>query len=101
MCPDSAIAVDVAKAFGGKLREAPSAATMTQERLGQLSNVDRTEIGRLEAGVRVPRLDTGESRPPGRPRGILAARGPAWSKSATKPAPPFGCYAAFRTMQLT
>jgi transcriptional regulator with XRE-family HTH domain len=49
---------DVAASFGPKLRKAREKAEMSQERLGHLSSTDRSEIGRLEKGIRVPRLDT-------------------------------------------
>lgn len=48
----------VAKSFGQKLREAREGQGMTQERLGQMSATDRSQIGRLESGTTVPRLNT-------------------------------------------
>jgi transcriptional regulator with XRE-family HTH domain len=48
----------VAKAFGNQLAAARSQAKLTQEALGQLSSVHRTEISQLELGRHVPRLDT-------------------------------------------
>lgn len=48
----------VAEAFAAKLRSARDGREMTQERLAQLSGVDRTQIGRLEGGAQLPRLDT-------------------------------------------
>jgi transcriptional regulator with XRE-family HTH domain len=48
----------IAKAFAAKLRSARDARRLTQEQLAQLSGVDRTQIGRLESGAQIPRLDT-------------------------------------------
>jgi DNA-binding XRE family transcriptional regulator len=48
----------VAKAFGRKLLAARLRAELTQEALGYLSSVHRTEISQLELGNHVPRLDT-------------------------------------------
>jgi transcriptional regulator with XRE-family HTH domain len=48
----------VATAFGRRLREVRVAARVSQEQLGKFSGLHRTEIGMLERGVRVPRLDT-------------------------------------------
>lgn len=47
-----------AASFGKKLREARQAAGMTQERLAQLSSIDRSQVGHLEAGRKMPKLDT-------------------------------------------
>jgi DNA-binding XRE family transcriptional regulator len=49
---------DVAADFGGKLSAARRKAGITQEDLGTRSGVHRTEIGQLEQGNHVPRLDT-------------------------------------------
>jgi len=48
----------VGKAFGVKLLAARQKAKLTQEELGYLSSVHRTEIGQLELGHHTPRLDT-------------------------------------------
>jgi DNA-binding XRE family transcriptional regulator len=48
----------VAKAFGEKLFAAREKSGLTQEALGHLSSVHRTEISQLELGRRSPRLDT-------------------------------------------
>lgn len=48
----------VAKAFGEKLLAARKKSGLTQEALGHLSSVHRTEISQLELGHRSPRLDT-------------------------------------------
>lgn len=48
----------VARRFGENLRRARRAAAISQEELGFRSGLHRTEIGLLERGARVPRLDT-------------------------------------------
>ncbi len=48
----------VAKAFGHKLLAAREKSGLTQEELGYLSSIHRTEISQLERGYRSPRLDT-------------------------------------------
>jgi transcriptional regulator with XRE-family HTH domain len=47
-----------ARCFGKNLLRARRAAGMSQEALGFESDLHRTEIGMLERGTRVPRLDT-------------------------------------------
>jgi transcriptional regulator with XRE-family HTH domain len=54
----SDLSESVAKAFGEKLLAARENAKLTQEALGYLSSVHRTEISQLELGHHVPRLDT-------------------------------------------
>jgi transcriptional regulator with XRE-family HTH domain len=51
-------AKSVAHVFGQNLRRARRAADISQEELGFSSGLHRTEIGLLERGERVPRLDT-------------------------------------------
>jgi len=47
-----------AQAFGRKLAHYRAKAGISQEELGHLSSIHRTEIGLLENGHRQPRLDT-------------------------------------------
>jgi transcriptional regulator with XRE-family HTH domain len=54
----SDLSESVAKAFGEKLLAARQKAQLTQEALGYLSSVHRTEISQLELGNHIPRLDT-------------------------------------------
>ena len=54
----SDLSESVGKAFGVKLLAAREKATLTQEELGHLSSVHRTEISALELGHHTPRLDT-------------------------------------------
>jgi transcriptional regulator with XRE-family HTH domain len=50
--------MDVAHRFGENLREARKRADLSQEQLGVRAGLHRTEIGLLERGTRVPRIDT-------------------------------------------
>lgn len=50
--------MDVAKRFGENLRLVRRRAGISQEELGMRSSLHRTEIGLLERGARVPRIDT-------------------------------------------
>lgn len=50
--------MDVAKRFGENLRRLRRRADISQEELGLRSSLHRTEIGLLERGARVPRIDT-------------------------------------------
>jgi len=54
----SDLSKSVAEAFGRKLFAAREKAEITQEALGYLSSIHRTEISQLELGYRSPRLDT-------------------------------------------
>jgi transcriptional regulator with XRE-family HTH domain len=49
---------EVARHFGKNLRELRKAADISQEELGLRCSLHRTEIGLLERGARVPRIDT-------------------------------------------
>jgi transcriptional regulator with XRE-family HTH domain len=49
---------DVGHHFGENLRRARRRAGISQEELGMRSSLHRTEIGLLERGERVPRIDT-------------------------------------------
>ncbi len=48
----------VAERFGENLRRLRKAADISQEELGLRCSLHRTEIGLLERGARVPRIDT-------------------------------------------
>jgi transcriptional regulator with XRE-family HTH domain len=48
----------VAKHFGLNLRRLRKEARLSQEQLGLLASLHRTEIGLLERGARIPRIDT-------------------------------------------
>ncbi len=48
----------IARVFGANLRYCRKQAGVSQEELGFLSNLHRTEIGMLERGIRLPRIDT-------------------------------------------
>jgi transcriptional regulator with XRE-family HTH domain len=50
--------VSVAEQFGRNLFMARRRAYLSQEQLGKRAGLHRTEIGLLERGLRVPRLDT-------------------------------------------
>jgi transcriptional regulator with XRE-family HTH domain len=50
--------MDVARRFGENLRRSRRRASISQEELGMRSSLHRTEIGLLERGARVPRIDT-------------------------------------------
>jgi transcriptional regulator with XRE-family HTH domain len=50
--------VDFADRFGKNLRRCRRVADLSQEQLGLLAGLHRTEIGLLERGARVPRIDT-------------------------------------------
>jgi len=50
--------VTVAQRFGANLTACRKRAGLSQEQLGLLASLHRTEIGLLERGARVPRIDT-------------------------------------------
>jgi transcriptional regulator with XRE-family HTH domain len=50
--------VSVAKRFGENLRHARHAAGLSQEEVAVRASIHRTEIGLLERGERMPRIDT-------------------------------------------
>jgi transcriptional regulator with XRE-family HTH domain len=50
--------VHVCKHFAESMKRARLRAGLSQEELGFRSSLHRTEIGQLERGVRMPRLDT-------------------------------------------
>ncbi len=49
---------EVARCFGANLRQARKQADLSQEEIGFRASLHRTEIGLLERGARVPRIDT-------------------------------------------
>jgi transcriptional regulator with XRE-family HTH domain len=49
---------ELARHFGKNLACLRKRAGVSQEELGFLANLHRTEVGMLERGVRLPRLDT-------------------------------------------
>jgi transcriptional regulator with XRE-family HTH domain len=49
---------DVVDRFRANLLRCRRRATLSQEQLAELAGLHRTEIGMLESGARVPRLDT-------------------------------------------
>ena len=50
--------MEVARRFGENLRRLRRGADISQEELGLRCSLHRTEIGLLERGARVPRIDT-------------------------------------------
>jgi transcriptional regulator with XRE-family HTH domain len=50
--------VDPADRFGQNLRRCRRVADLSQEQLGVRAGLHRTEIGLLERGARIPRIDT-------------------------------------------
>jgi len=50
--------LEVARRFGTNLSKARRAVGLSQEALGLRSSLHRTEVGLLERGARVPRIDT-------------------------------------------
>jgi len=49
---------DVATHFAANLRRVRKAADLSQEEVGRRSSLHRTEVGLLERGARVPKVDT-------------------------------------------
>jgi transcriptional regulator with XRE-family HTH domain len=52
------MAADVARQFAANLRKARRQAGLSQEAVGWLASLHRTEISLLETGSRTPRIDT-------------------------------------------
>lgn len=48
----------VGRRFGENLRRVRRQANLSQEELGRRASLHRTEVGLLERGARVPRIDT-------------------------------------------
>ena len=77
--------MDIAARFGENLTLYRRRAGLSQEELGFRASLHRTEIGQLERGVRLPRIDTlvklagALSLPPG---DLL--KGVAWTPGGTK-----------------
>jgi transcriptional regulator with XRE-family HTH domain len=49
---------ELSQRFGENLKRARRLAAMSQEELGFRAELHRTEIGMLERGIRIPRIDT-------------------------------------------
>lgn len=49
---------EVARRFGANLARVRHRAGLSQEELGHLASIHRTEVGMLERGIRLPRIDT-------------------------------------------
>lgn len=58
MAKDKKQAEEIARRFGQNLRRARKQAAMSQERLAIGASLHRTEIGLIERGHRVARIDT-------------------------------------------
>jgi transcriptional regulator with XRE-family HTH domain len=50
--------LDIAERFGNNLARLRQDAGLTQEELANQASVHRTQVGLLEAGKRLPRIDT-------------------------------------------
>ena len=50
--------LDLRMRFSENLRRARKRADLSQEELGFRASLHRTEVGQLERGVRIPRIDT-------------------------------------------
>ena len=48
----------VSRQFAANLRQARERSGLSQEEVGWLASLHRTEIGLLEKGARIPRIDT-------------------------------------------
>jgi len=80
--------MDVARRFGDNLRLARRRADLSQEQLGVRASLHRTEVGLLERGARVPRIDTLIKLARGLgmdPEGLL--EGIAWTPATPTTAP--------------
>jgi transcriptional regulator with XRE-family HTH domain len=49
---------EIARLFGANLRRARKRADLSQEEVGWLASLHRTEVGLVERGERLPRIDT-------------------------------------------
>lgn len=56
--PTAPVGLDLADHFGKNLRRCRRRAGLSQEALGREAKLHRTEIGLLERGERIPRIDT-------------------------------------------
>jgi len=52
------VASEIARHFGANLRRVRKQAGLSQEELGFRASLHRTEVGLLERGARIPRIDT-------------------------------------------
>jgi transcriptional regulator with XRE-family HTH domain len=50
--------MDLSEKFGDNLRRCRKRADLSQEEVGLRSSLHRTEVGLLERGARIPRIDT-------------------------------------------
>jgi transcriptional regulator with XRE-family HTH domain len=48
----------IARQVGANLRKARERADLSQEEVGYLASIHRTEVGLIERGERIPRVDT-------------------------------------------
>lgn len=55
---DPAVTREVADRFGGNLVRERKRAGLSQEEVGFRASLHRTEVGMLERGIRLPRIDT-------------------------------------------
>lgn len=55
---DPAVSREVAERFGANLVRQRKGAGISQEEVGFRASLHRTEIGMLERGIRLPRIDT-------------------------------------------
>jgi transcriptional regulator with XRE-family HTH domain len=79
--------MEVAQRFGENLRRLRKGAGISQEELGLRCSLHRTEIGLLERGARVPRIDTLVKIASGLGVRIDCALldGIAWTSASTQP----------------
>lgn len=78
--------MSVAERFASNLRAARKRAALSQEQVGLLASLHRTEISQLERALRVPRIDTLIKLAvvlEADPRELLA--GISWSSGETRP----------------
>lgn len=69
--------MDIAKRFGVNLRRARKEAGMSQETAAIRASVHRTEVGLLERGERMPRMDTAIKM-----AGAVGVPRPIWSRGS-------------------
>jgi transcriptional regulator with XRE-family HTH domain len=50
--------MDIRRQFGAKLRRTRERADLSQEEVGYRASIHRTEVGMVERGERLPRIDT-------------------------------------------
>jgi transcriptional regulator with XRE-family HTH domain len=54
----AAAGIEIAQAFGANLARARDRANLSQEEVGLRASLHRTEVGQLERGIRLARIDT-------------------------------------------